>query len=69
MPLPDTHPADLQVAVARVIRGGGMLPTAKAREVLDAIPDGWAKWNGRWVEIERDFTSGGRFQTNEPLEG
>lgn len=33
----------------------------RAQAVLDAIPDGWAKWNGEWVQIEERW--------HEPTDG
>lgn len=38
-------------------------PTQAARLALDAIPDGWAKVDGEWLQAHRTYLNG---DTNRP---
>lgn len=39
---------------------------AKAQLILDAIPDGWAKIGGEWVQITSDGVGYGEFDRVQP---
>jgi hypothetical protein len=52
----DDHPTELiaalceNVEVNRLENFGWMFED-EARDALTAVPDGWAKWNGQWVQV------------------